>query len=118
VSRRHRSEPPLDFKFPEQLRKWLAEHDDLIEALVCLRRSGACAEAAVTAVLDLTAVQALRLSYELWIALCEGDGVDPDPLLARSLPTSVLDRLSQALWGSRLEFEQDARPALELVRNL
>jgi hypothetical protein len=84
------------------LRRWLSDHDDLVAALIHLRCAGEPAEAAVSAVLDLRGVRALRLSYELWEALCEGEGLDADRLLSRSITTEQLDRLSTALWGDRV----------------
>ena len=88
-----------DAEFPEALATWIARDGDLVEALVALRRLGPEGADALQAALLVRPVAALRASWQLWEALAEGDGEDPEELLLRALPLEVVERARRALWG-------------------
>jgi hypothetical protein len=88
-----------DAEFPEALAAWIAREGDLVEALVALRRLGAEGADALHAALSVRRVATLRASWQLWEALAEGDGEDPEELLLRALPLQVVERARLALWG-------------------
>jgi hypothetical protein len=69
--------------FPEALAAWIGRDGDVVEALVALRRLGAEGADALQAVLSVRRVAMLRASWQLWEALAEGDGEDPEKLLVR-----------------------------------
>jgi len=88
-----------DAEFPEALATWIARDGDLVDALVALRRLGAEGADALQGVLSVRRVATLRASWQLWEALAEGDGEDPEELLLRALPLEVVERARRALWG-------------------
>jgi hypothetical protein len=83
----------------------------LLDSLLALRRLGAEGREALEAVLSVRRVVALKASWALWEALTEGDGEDPEALLLRVLPLSVLDDASRALWGSSWRDGEQAQPS-------
>jgi hypothetical protein len=86
--------------FPRALSQWISTHRDLVDALASLRRVGVEAAPALEALLGQRSVQRLRLSWQLWAALLEGDGEEPEDRLLELVPVEVLDRARDALWGS------------------
>ena len=102
-------------KFPDEVAAWIATNGDVIDALLALRDLGDEAAEAVEATGEVRRVVRLRISFELWSALCEGDGDDPEELLLERLPFHVLDRLRRAIWGSPWD-DDDAAPRLRVVR--
>jgi hypothetical protein len=99
-SNRARGEATGHRSFPIQLATWLATDYDLIDALITLRRLGLEGRQAVEAVLDIKRVNTMRLSLDLWSALVDDDGDDPDALLMERLPARVLDRLRLAIYDA------------------
>ncbi|MEX0665558.1 MAG: hypothetical protein WD598_12435 [Acidimicrobiia bacterium] len=92
--------PSTSARFPAEIVKWIAMNGELINALIALRRMGAEADAAVEAVGEIPGLLRFRLSLELWMALAEGDGADPERLMLEHLPLDLFDRLRLALWGA------------------
>lgn len=88
-------------RFADAMSKWLEAYPGILDALVALRDFGDDAADALEAILDLKPVCRLRLSWELWAALAEGDGFDPEDILLGLMPLHVLERLRYALWGER-----------------
>jgi hypothetical protein len=83
--------------FPDELANWLATNGDLVDALLRLDELGDEAAEAVDAVRSIRRVAVLRFSIELWCALVEGDGDDPEELLLERIPVRVLRALRRAL---------------------
>jgi hypothetical protein len=110
VARRART-TATDSGFPEALAAWLAQDGGLLDSLLALRRLGAEGREALEAVLSVRRVVALKASWALWEALTEGDGEDPEALLLRVLPLSVLDDARRALWGSSWRDGEQAQPS-------
>jgi hypothetical protein len=102
--------------FSDTVAAWIADNAGLLDALLTLRGLGEEASQAVDAVLSIRRVTKLRLSLELWMALCEGDGLDPDELLYRRLPFQSLDALKRAIWGSPWDDVADP-PSLRIVES-
>jgi hypothetical protein len=88
-----------DSGFPKALTKWIGTDAELLRSLVALRRLGAEGVDALDAVLAVRRVAALRASWNLWAAMVEGGGGDPEVLLLAELPLYVLDHARLALWG-------------------
>lgn len=86
--------------FPEKIAQWIVRNGSLLDALVALRRLAEEGDDAVEAVSHIHRVLQLRLSWELWEALVDGDGGDAEALLRTVLPIEVLDKARYALWGS------------------
>jgi hypothetical protein len=86
-------------RFAETLDGWLAGHDDLLRGLAALRELGDDGFSAVTAVLVVPEVRKLRLGWELWEAMAEGEGKDPEVLLLDAIPLSRIELGRAALWG-------------------
>ena len=84
--------------FAGRLTRWVDEHGVLLDGLNELREIGD-EEAAVAALLNVRLVRMLRLSWELWEALLEGEGADPSDLLAAHLPDDLVAWCRSALWG-------------------
>jgi hypothetical protein len=99
-----------DSEFPEALAAWIARDGDMVEGLVALRCLGAEGTDAVQAVLSVRRVATLRASWQLWEALAEGDGEDPEDLLVRALPLHVVERARRALWGPSWRDASGGRP--------
>jgi hypothetical protein len=102
-------------RFPRALGHWIAAHGDVLVALEALRRVGGEATPALEALLGLRLVQRTRLSWQLWAALVEGDGDEPEELLLDVLPVEVLDRARAALWGSPWDERSESEIGLRLV---
>src|SRR5205823_12442989 len=66
------------YGFPKALDAWLARNGDLLDSLLALRRLGAEGAEEVSAILCVRRVVEVRASWQLWEALTEGDGNDPD----------------------------------------
>jgi hypothetical protein len=86
--------------FPADLARWIAIDGSLLDALITVRRLGDEGSAALAALNKIRRVAELRLSWQLWAALAEGDGDEPEVLLLETLPLGVLDHARRALWGS------------------
>jgi hypothetical protein len=86
--------------FPRALSQWITTNRDLVDALGSLRRVGVEAAPALDGLLGLRSIQRVRLSWQLWAALLEGDGEEPENRLLEVVPVEVLDRTRDALWGS------------------
>jgi hypothetical protein len=87
------------YGFPKALARWLGRNSDLIDALLSLRRLGSEAAEAVAAILDVRRVAEVQASWQLWEALTEGDGEEPEALVLSELPLEVVERARTALWG-------------------
>jgi hypothetical protein len=90
------------------VRDWISADGNLLQSLEALRRLGAESCEAVAAVLAIKRVLRLRLSWELWAALVEGEGGDPEGLLLRVLPLETVEWARLALWGPSWRDEEDA----------
>lgn len=90
---------PGSYSFPLALAAWLGQNGDLLNALAAVRRLGAEGAEAVRAVLGIRQIAEVRASWQLWAALTEGDGEDPESLLLRVLPLDHVERARRALWG-------------------
>jgi hypothetical protein len=101
------------YGFPTALARWLGRNSDLIDALLALRRLDTEAAEAVSALLRVRRIAEARLSWELWEALTEGDGDDPDALVLDVLPVDLVERARRALlgpsWRHSELFELDQR---------
>lgn len=83
----------------EKLASLLHRNDDLLLGLVGLRELGAQADEAVETVRELPTLKHLRLGWELFEAMLEGDGLDPEALLLEAYPLELVGRARRALWG-------------------
>jgi len=99
VPRRRRGFDVRDLGFPRALADWISADGDLLQSLEALRRLGTESCEAVAAVRAIRRIVRLRLSWELWAALIEGEGGDPEGLLLRMLPLETVERARLALWG-------------------
>ncbi len=94
--------------FPKALARWIDTDGELLRSLITLRRLGTEGGSALDSALAIRRVRELRLSWELWAALAEGDGEDPEALLLGEVPVHVLDQACLALWGPRWGLETGA----------
>ena len=97
--------------FSEQVLEWLEDNAPLFEGLAFLRQLDD-EIAAVQAVSETAEVTRLRVSWELWAALIEGEGGDAESALLPHLGAELLDWFRFALWGVALP----ASPELSLVQ--
>jgi hypothetical protein len=104
MSRRNGAPRDCRGGFPKTLARWIDVDGELLGSLITLRRLGAEGVASVDEVLAIRRVQELRLSWELWSSLTEGDGEDPEALLLGALPLHVVEKARLALWGPRWGF--------------
>jgi hypothetical protein len=95
--------------FPADLARWIAIDGSLLDALITVRRLGDEGSEALAALNKIRRVAELRLSWQLWAALAEGDGDEPELLLLEVLPLGVLDHARRALWGSSVLGTQATR---------
>jgi hypothetical protein len=102
--------------FPKALAEWIARDGSVLDALLSLRYLGAEGSDALEALLLVRRVAALRASWGLWEAIIEGDGHDPDVLLLRVLPLSVLENARRALWGSSWRDSDTSEPVRVVQR--
>ena len=86
-------------QFPRTLSAWLEHSSGLLEGLASLRELGDEAADAVDALMELNTVRKIRLGWELWEALLDGEQVDPDPLLLDEVAYDVIELAKFALWG-------------------
>lgn len=93
---RSRSDPTT-LRFPQELRGWLIQHDEMLRGLHALRRLGA--DEAVAAIEALQEVRKVRLSWELWEMLLDGEGIDADALLLEHIELGDVLLARAALWG-------------------
>jgi hypothetical protein len=100
--------------FPARLKARLADERPLLDALTTLRSLGQEGVEAVDAISKLRRISTLKLSWELWEALVEGDGDDPEVLLVDEVPVNELDRARAALFGSWRDDDRRTR-RLEVV---
>ena len=103
------------YGFPKALAAWLARNGDLLDSLLALRRLGAEGAEAVSTVLRVRRVVEVRASWQLWEALTEGDGNDPDALVLSVLPLDLVDRARRALWGPSWRDGESAGPTQPLA---
>lgn len=101
--RRRRS--TRDSDFPAALVAWTRTHADLIDSLGALRRLGEDGSEALEVLLAMRPVATVRASWELFEALAEGDGDDPELLLLKVLSPWQLESARRALWGPRWDTE-------------
>lgn len=87
-------------RFAELLGQWVESYGVLLDALTELRHLGD-EPVAVAALLDARPVRTLRLSWELWEALLDGDGEDTEATLEEVVEADVLGWCRSALWGAR-----------------
>jgi hypothetical protein len=91
----------------------ISDSADLLRGLVALRSRGEVCEHLVTPTLELKELKVLRIGWELWRALAEGDGVDPEALLLEHLPYDLVETAQTALWDDQVP---DGVPGLRLLR--
>lgn len=91
--------------FAEPLAKWLGLHSALIDALVRLRLADETE--AVDALLELSELAQLRLSWKFWASLCESWDLAPDDILRDWLPGAVVEHCELAIWGRPLPDDRD-----------
>ena len=101
--------PECRYGFPQALATWLGRNGDLIDALLALRRVETEGTEAVSAVLRVRRVAEVRASWELWEALVEGDGGDPELGLLDEVSQPLLQRARHALWGRACGEDDDAQ---------
>lgn len=99
--------------FATTIREWLDDHDGLLNGIDELRCLGDEGAVALDAVMNVREVKKFRLGWELWEAMLEGDGVDPEVLLDEHVPYESLELGRRALWG-----EESSSPSLTVVRDL
>jgi hypothetical protein len=94
----------------------LAEHAEGLEEVLLglegLRSLGPEAAGAIEAALAVPTIRRFRLSWELFDALAEGDGADPEQLLADEMPYESIDLVRGALFGEGPGAEPPAALAL------
>lgn len=90
---------------PTALAAWIHTHREPIDSLSALRRLGNEGSDALEALLATRSVATVRASWELFEALAEGDGDDPELLLLKVLSPSQLESARRALWGPRWDAE-------------
>ena len=112
-NRRGSARPHDEDQFPVRLRMWLDENEGLVSGLVRLRELP-WSEQAVEAVLAVPEVRRVRLSWELWESLVDGNGDDPDRLLYGRVPLSMLEMAQFAIWGPEAH---PSGPFLSIVRD-
>lgn len=88
--------------FARTLGTWLGDHEDLLRGVAALRELGDQAFTAVTAVLVVPEIRKLRLGWELWEAMAEGQGLDPEVLLLEATPLGLIELGHEALYGEGL----------------
>jgi hypothetical protein len=82
-----------------RLAREIAAERPLLDALAALRCLGDEGAEAAAALGRTRRVAALRWSWELWEALAEGSGSDPEARLLDVLPVGTIDHARFALWG-------------------
>jgi hypothetical protein len=92
--------PTNEAGFAYRLKRALREERPLLDALTALRALGNEGEEAIGAISALRRINTIKFSWELWEAIVDGDGDDPETLLLDEIPLGVLDRARHALWGS------------------
>lgn len=92
-------------RFARVVEEWTQEHGVLLEGLVLVREMGE--ESAVSALLAVTEVRRLRLSWELWEAMQEGvtPTGDVGDVLRERLGHEELAWYRFALWGTCAQSE-------------
>jgi len=85
--------------FASTLGTWVEDHETLLEGVAALRGLGEEADDAVLTVLTVPTLRTMRLGWELWEALAEGNGEDPELLLVERLALDTLEMARRALWG-------------------
>lgn len=88
----------------------IRECGDLLAAVLLLRGRGDEYDPVVSAAMQAGDLTRLRLGWELWEALAEGDRLDPEAVLLEVLPLRVVEEARQALWPR--ESDSDPRSAL------
>ncbi len=73
---------------------------------------GSEAELAVDEVLLVRELRKLRLGWEFWAAIVEGDGYEPEDLLLDLLPLTTIEQCRRALWGFDLVTQ---KPTLRVI---
>lgn len=86
------------YGFAGTLTDWVTDYRALLEGLVELRDLEDAADAVLT-VLTVPMLRKMRLAWELWEAIAEGSGEDPEILLVERMPLDALETARVALWG-------------------
>jgi hypothetical protein len=81
-----------------------------------LRTLGEEAAPAVEALLELRSVNSTRLGWELWEAIVEGDGLDPEPFLIEAIDLETIDFARAAIWDE-VTIDPEMEPHLRLVQD-
>lgn len=102
---------PAYLEFCNTLATWIDEHGSVIDGLAGLRDLDGSA-AAIDAVLQVKDIKRIRLGWEFWEAMVDGDGLDPEALLLDYLGFDTIEVCRTAFWGVPAP---TGRPALRLV---
>ncbi len=86
--------------FCSTLVDWLDEYGCVLEALVVLRGLPFTDEA-VEEILDVPEIRKLRLGWEFWQAVVEGEELDAEGILLESLLHESYLLVREAIWGIR-----------------
>lgn len=81
------------------LAEWLDDHQAVLRGVVALRELGDEAYPAVTASLLIPTLRRMRAGWELWEALADGEGLDPEALLFEAAPIQLIALGHAAFWG-------------------
>lgn len=73
------------------------DHEDLLRGLTGLAQLGGVASEAIAAVRDLPDVRKIRLGWELFETLTQGDGLEPEVFMFEVLPFEMVELLTSAL---------------------
>lgn len=93
-------------RFAETVTQWLEQHRGLVLGLIDLRELDMEAEQAVEEVMEIPTVRRMRLGWELWEAMAEGEGFDPEALIYDHLSIEVIDLIRAAFWDVPLPERQ------------
>jgi hypothetical protein len=81
------------------LSDWLDTNQAIVDGIRCLVDLDGEGEPAIQAILAMPSVRKIRYGWQLWDALVEGTGEDPDALLLEHLAYDRVDEARSALLG-------------------